>query len=163
MTTTKNNLILVTGASGFLGKYLVEQLVEGGKSVRALIRTPTLHLEKLGGEIIRGDVCDREICAQAVEGVSEIYHLAGKVSRNPDDGPSMYRLHVEGTRTLLSVAAQSKTPPRVVVVSTSGTIAVSKHGDEISNEECPYRMETVSNWPYYLSKIYQEQTAFQLG
>src|SRR6185369_4847449 len=48
---------------------------------------------------------------------------------------------------------------RVVLASTSGIIAVTKDGEEVPNEDAPYRYETVKNWPYYLSKIYQEKLA----
>jgi len=52
---------------------------------------------------------------------------------------------------------------RVVVASTSGTIAVSREPEPIADESWPWATEIVANWPYYLSKIYQEQTALALG
>lgn len=165
--------ILVTGASGFLGKHLVEALRqadalaglparEAKRPIEALVRQPSLHLSRWQVETVRGDVCDERACAEALAGVSEVYHVAGFVSRDPDEAGRMYRVHVEGTRTLLTAAARAGVR-RVVVVSTSGTIAVSRDPDEIATEASPYRTNVVSRWPYYLSKIYQEQTALQIA
>jgi dihydroflavonol-4-reductase len=48
---------------------------------------------------------------------------------------------------------------RILMVSTSGTIAVSKRADEMPDEDSPTPLELISGWPYYASKLYQEQTA----
>ena len=157
-----NGTVLVTGASGFLGQHLLNELMARGRHVRALVRTPSLALEKAGVEVVLGDVCRAEDCGRALDGVTEVIHAAGFVSRDPEAASAMYRIHVEGTRALLSQAAAAGAE-RVVVVSSSGTVAVSKRPDEVSTEASPYRLSTVSNWPYYLSKIYQEQTALRLG
>ncbi|HSI05364.1 MAG: NAD-dependent epimerase/dehydratase family protein [Myxococcota bacterium] len=160
----ESGVVLVTGATGFLGKHLIEALRqdEPNRALRALVRQPTLHLSKHDVEVVQGDVCNPEDCKQAMDGVTEVYHLAGQVSRDPDQSGQLFRLHVEGTRNVLNAAAFAKAN-RAVVVSTSGTIAVSKDEGEISNESSPYRTDVVMRWPYYLSKIYQEQTALQLG
>ena len=50
--------VLVTGASGFLGRYLVEQLVQRGDQVRALVRRPSAELEQPGVEMVIGDIRD---------------------------------------------------------------------------------------------------------
>ncbi len=162
----RRGTVLVTGASGFLGKHLVEALRGPGvsdsrRTVRALVRTPTLHLERHAVEVQRGDVRLAEDCRGAMRGVSEVYHLAGRVSRRDADAGSLYALHVDGTRQVLIAAAEAGVR-RVIVASTSGTIAVSE-SPEISTEESPYRTDVVRRWPYYLSKIYQEQTALRLG
>ena len=164
MSDSVGKTVLITGASGFLGKHLIEELVGDPEiRVRALVRRGTLFLEQRGVEVVLGDVCEPEVCLRAVAGVSEIYHVAGLVSRDPDDSSAMYRLHVEGTRALMGAASEEESVVRLVIVSTSGTIAVSESPDEISDEAKPYRLKTVSKWPYYLSKIYQERTAFKLA
>lgn len=164
MSESNRKTVLVTGASGFLGKHLIAELASDPEiRLRALVRRGTLYLEDHGVEVVVGDVCDPAVCAKAVAGVQEIYHLAGLVSRDPEDGSAMYRLHVQGTSELMRAASVEGGVVRLVVVSTSGTIAVSVSPDEVSDEEQPYRLETVSRWPYYLSKIYQERTALKLA
>lgn len=161
---SREGVVLITGATGFLGKHLVDAIrqSEPNRAIRALVRQPTLHLSRNDVEVEQGDVCNADDCARAMQGVTEVYHLAGQVSRDPEQSGQLFRLHVEGTRNVLTAAAAAKAR-RAVVVSTSGTIAVSKDEDEISNESSPYRTDVVMRWPYYLSKIYQEQTALRLG
>jgi dihydroflavonol-4-reductase len=47
----------------------------------------------------------------------------------------------------------------MVVASTSGTVAVSERADEMPDETCPAPVEIIARWPYYASKLYQEETA----
>ena len=54
------------------------------------MRRPSAFLERLGIELELGDVCDPEACARAVDGVAEVYHLAGFVSRRPLPWPHYF-------------------------------------------------------------------------
>lgn len=152
--------ILVTGGTGFLGKHLLSLLVKRGEKVRVLSRAATPELDELGVEVCTGSLVDEDTLGRALKGVKRVYHLAGLVSRDPASSSEMYRLHVDGTRLLLEQARSSKVD-RVVVASTSGTIAVSRDPEELSTEESPWRYELVRDWPYYLSKIYQEKLALE--
>lgn len=154
--------ILVTGGTGFLGKHLLAMLVKRGERVRVLSRSATAELDELGVEICEGSLLDPALLAKALRGVDRVYHLAGLVSRDPDAAAEMYRVHVDGTRVLLEAAKAAKVE-RVVVASTSGTVAVSDRADEISTESSPYRYELARRWPYYLSKIYQEKLALEFS
>jgi len=115
----------------------------------------------LGGharcEAVVGDLLDGESVARLLDGAEVLVHLAGRVSRDPDDGPALYRLHVEGTRLLLQRAAQAGVG-RVVLASTSGTIGVATT-PRVATEADDYPITVVGHWPYYLSKIYQEKLA----
>ncbi len=155
--------VLVTGATGFLGAHLVKLLVARGERVRVLTRAAAApELDDLDVEIVEGSIGKASVVREAVDGVDAVYHCAGLVSRDHDAASQIYRLHVDATRLLLESAEAAKVE-RVVVVSTSGTVAVSKDEDEVSTEASPYRYETVRDWPYYLSKIYQEKLALDFG
>src|ERR1700746_1115614 len=72
---------LITGGTGFLGSHLVRQLVEAGaKDIRVMATSIPELLTGLGLDTFKGSIPNEDDVARAVEGVSEIYHLAGKVS-----------------------------------------------------------------------------------
>jgi dihydroflavonol-4-reductase len=161
LARARRPVTLVTGGTGFLGSHLVRLLVaEGVKDVRVMATSAPTWLEELGVEAVRGSVTSAGDVARAVEGVGEIYHLAGRVSRGPEDAHEMYRLHVEGTR-LLCEAASAAGVRSIVMASTSGTVAVTEDGAVVPDEEWPTPLDIVSRWPYYASKIYQERVALQ--
>ncbi|HYD42158.1 MAG TPA: NAD-dependent epimerase/dehydratase family protein [Anaeromyxobacter sp.] len=153
--------LLVTGGTGFLGTALVPLLVEAGHEVRLLQRSDAPDAERLGARVHRGSVGDAEAVRRALEGVEAVYHLAGRVDFDPGAPHALYDLHVQGTRVLLEAAAAAKVR-RVVLASTSGTIAVSRE-ERIFTEAEPYPLREVAAWPYYLSKIYQEKTALRIA
>src|SRR5438874_12398882 len=122
---------LITGGTGFLGAHLVRQLVESGsKDIRVMATSIPDWLTGLGVDTFEGSITNEDDVAAAVEGVTEIYHLAGKVSRDKDDARAMYQLHVDGTR-LLCDAAKTAGVKTIVLASSSGTIAVTGTRDVI--------------------------------
>ena len=152
-------LTLITGGTGFLGSHLVRQLLAAGeRNLRVMATSIPSWLAEAGVEAISGSVTSREDLARAVEGAEMIYHLAGRVSRENEDAREMYALHVEGTR-LLCEAARAAGVKTIVLASTSGTIAVTDNRDLVPDEDWPAPLDIVSRWPYYASKIYQEQVA----
>jgi dihydroflavonol-4-reductase len=158
--------VLITGATGFLGRHLVEQLA-GSEPLRLLVRPPAAdavagRLAAAGAPevaVVSGDVTSRDDVRRAMDGVRRVYHLAGFVSRNPKDDELLYRVHVEGTRNVCE-AALAQGVEKLVLVSSSGTVAV---GPEpfAHDENSGYKVAIVREWPYYLSKIYAEKMAFQ--
>src|SRR5215813_6124324 len=152
---------LITGGTGFLGSHLVRQLVDSGaKDIRVMATSIPEWLTGLGVDTFEGSITNAEDVERAVEGVTEIYHLAGKVAREKDEAREMYKLHVEGTR-LLCDAAKKAGVKTIVVASSSGTIAVSEKGDVIVDETYNPPLDIIARWPYYASKAYQEMAALE--
>jgi dihydroflavonol-4-reductase len=153
--------ILITGGTGFLGSHLVRQLAEAGaKNLRVLTTSSASWLEEFGVEVIKGSITNADDVANAVKDVKEVYHLAGKVSRDEKDSREMHEIHVKGTR-LLCEAAKESGVKSIVMASSSGTIAVTEMGDFIPDEEYPPPLEIISRWAYYASKFYQERAAME--
>jgi dihydroflavonol-4-reductase len=152
--------LLVTGATGFLGATLVPLLAAAGHRLRVLQRSAAPEAERLGAEVVRASLEDQGAVHAALDGVDAVFHLAGHVTFDPAEPASLYELHVQGTRRLLEgcVAHGVK---RVVLASSSGTIAVSK-AERVHTEADGYPIAVVAAWPYYLSKIYQEKAALRL-
>src|SRR5262249_22575399 len=147
----------------FLGSHLVSGLARSSRGpardVRVLVQSaPPAWLRDLGVEIVQGSVGKPEDAARAVAGVERIYHLAGMVSHKPSDGHRMYAVHVAGTRALCQAAVEAGVK-RIVMSSTSGTIAASTRADDRPDEDSPAPLDVITRWPYYTSKLYQEETA----
>ena len=154
--------ILVTGATGFLGKAVVPRLAAAGHRVRMLGRNAPAAELLSHGEFVQGDLGDRAAVKRALAGVEVLYHLAGMVSFDPADGPAMYRLHVAGTRGLLEEVRARGGLERLILASTSGTLAVSRTERVATEEDLP-PIEVVGRWPYYLSKIYEERLVLEFS
>lgn len=151
--------ILVTGAAGFLGRHLIEQLKfsEPEAALRILARGLTPWEQDSRVEVVHGDVTRAEDVLRAAEEASEIYHLAGLVSRDPADQEVLYRTHIEGTRNVCE-ASRRRGVSKVVMVSSSGVLAVGRK-PLAYGEESDYKNDVVAEWPYYLSKIFAEKLA----
>ena len=151
---------LVTGSSGFLGQHLVRTLLESDPQVRvrAFSRSRFPDEDNSRVESIRGDITDPAAVDAALRGADEVFHLAGLVRRSPGDHWGLYRTHVDGTRNVCEAILKGGSR-RCVLVSSSGTVAVSRE-PVVHTEESGYKQAVVSEFPYYLSKIYQEKQAF---
>jgi dihydroflavonol-4-reductase len=97
---------LVTGASGFIGSTLIEELNRLGIEVRALMRSTSLdeNLKGLQYEKAIGNLSDSESLKKAVQGVDLVFHLAGVIAAPNESG--YFSFNAEGTRRLADAVAQ---------------------------------------------------------
>ena len=151
----------VTGGTGFLGSHLVRQLIELEHEVVLLCRR-SLSEPPHGVTVRLGDVTDDASIRDAASGCDAAFHCAGLVSRAIEDAEAMYRVHVDGGKVTLS-ALRDIGIKRVVVASTSGTIAVSDDPDRIATEDDEVPMDLIARWPYYRSKAFAEKVALDMN
>ena len=155
---TPTKKILITGGTGFLGTHIVRQLLDAGeKNLRVMASSVPEWMKDAGVEASEGSVTNKEDVSSAVQNVSAIFHLAGKVSRDNSDAAVMNRIHLEGSR-ILCEAAKGAGVKTMILASSSGTIAVSED-EQIFDETFPPPVEIISQWAYYASKYFQERTA----
>ncbi|MBI3946625.1 MAG: NAD-dependent epimerase/dehydratase family protein [Armatimonadetes bacterium] len=129
--------VIVTGATGFLGARLVERLLARGESVRILARSraKAKPLERLGAELVEGEITDREALRRAVRDVEVVHHLAGRLFAPGVPEAEYHRTHVEGTRALLAACREQTGLKRLVHCSTTGVLGVT--GDRPAGEDAP--------------------------
>jgi nucleoside-diphosphate-sugar epimerase len=123
-------LVLVTGATGFVGSHAVAALHKDGHDVRVLVRDPGRIEPALGPHgvrvsAVRGDMTDPTAVAAAVRGCDAVIHAAGEVGVEGGTGPRT-TANVDGVRTVISAALDAGLDP---VVYTS-TITVHLPTDE---------------------------------
>lgn len=105
--------VFVAGATGVLGRRVVEQLAERGHEVVGLHRDPddAALVEARGGEPHRGDVLEPETLRPAVEGADAVVNAATSIPSDPtadrEDWAQNHRVRREGTANLLAVAADA--------------------------------------------------------
>lgn len=145
--------VLVTGAGGFLGRALTEDLLRSGHRVRAFVRRPTLVQDLPDVETVVGDVRDPRCAGQAASGCDAIVHLAGLVHAADDQSVTEadYRsVNVDGTKHLLGAAVAGGVP-RFLFASTVKVFGETTAG--CVDEQAPPDPHT----PYARSKWAAEQ------
>ena len=113
--------IFLTGGTGFIGGVVAAALRERGDDVRALVRDPAkaARLERLGCELVAGDLGDVAAIERALEGCDAVVHGAAiyEVGIRPSERPRMFEANVQGTENVLGAALRAGVP-KTVYVST---------------------------------------------
>ncbi|WP_312322893.1 NAD-dependent epimerase/dehydratase family protein [Soonwooa sp.] len=164
----KEKYILVTGATGILGRVIVLELLKQGRKVRATKRPnsdlkdvlnsykfytdqPDFYFNQI--EWINTDFDDIFSLEKAVENVSEIYHCAAKVSFHPKDRDLMYKTNIEGTKNLL-YAVQDSGVEKFCFVS-SVAVLDGFNDKKLQDETCDFNSK-LDHSAYAKSKHFSE-------
>ncbi|WP_405443844.1 NAD-dependent epimerase/dehydratase family protein [Streptomyces avidinii] len=133
-------MILVTGASGFLGGHLVDGALRQGHRVRALVRpgSDAVRLRSLPGvEVVTGDLTDDGSLGRAARGCETVLHSAARVVDHGSRA-QFEAANVTGTQRLLA-AARSAGARRFVFVSSPSALMRVREGDRLGiDESTPY-------------------------
>src|SRR5437016_2798437 len=103
------DIVLLTGASGFIGSALARKLIGRGFAVRALIRPTSIvsRLSDLGLEFTVGDLRDANAIRQAMAGARWVFHAAADYRLWASDPAEIFRTNVDGTRILMEAAMEA--------------------------------------------------------
>ena len=152
--------ILVTGASGFIGRHVVEIAARRGFDVVALVRNErTYRAPQPSIAVIEGDVCDPESVSSALRGCDAVIHMAALYTFDSTHAKKMREVNVGGTENVLR-AALAAGVERIVYTGTVGGTAFSK--DSLATERDIAGPETMKG-PYKRSKFEAECVVRQMA
>ncbi len=147
--------VLVTGATGFIGKHLVHRLRQSGQRLRVLVRRLTHPWQDDPGvEIVLGDLGDPEAVDRAVAGVSLVYHLGAGIRGTADD---CYRGTVAGTQNVVDSVLKHRVPKLVYVSSLSVLHAAAAGRQQCVDEEWPLEPHPDKRGVYTKTKLEAER------
>jgi predicted dehydrogenase/nucleoside-diphosphate-sugar epimerase len=154
--------VLVTGATGFLGRRLVEVLAQRGYPVRSLARklSNVKPLEKLSTEIHYGDVADMESLHAAAQDVDVIVHAAADTAGNEDDGRISTLL---GTQNILDLG-RGEGIKKIIYISSCSVYGVADYkkgqlvDETASLERYPEKRGPYSNAKYKAEQLVLDAT-----
>lgn len=165
-------LVLVTGATGFLGSHVARALIEEGAELRLLVRlnSDLRNIADLNAERVIGDLRDSASIEKAIGGCETVFHVAADYRLWVRDPERMYRSNVEGTRTLLA-SARRQGIRRVVYTSSVATMGFAENGHSrekpgeesasgLTDEDSPVSLRDMIGH-YKRSKFMAEQIAVE--
>lgn len=131
--------VLVTGGTGFLGAYIIRQLIKTGWSVRAIRRSDMLPAFIPAGvfdpvEWMSGDILDVIALQEAMEGMDAVIHAAGRISFARGETPEMYRTNIEGTANVVNIALEQNIN-RLVHVSSVAALGRTGNGETVTENK----------------------------
>jgi dihydroflavonol-4-reductase len=132
-------MVLVTGGTGFLGAYIINELVNKGIPVRAIRRShhlpsfiPAAVLKQVSW--MDGDVLDPVGLEESMEGIDTIIHSAAKVSFQDNERRQMFRVNIEGTANVVNLAIEKKIR-QLIHVSSVAALGRKNNGTIVTEEK----------------------------
>jgi dihydroflavonol-4-reductase len=129
--------VFITGATGFVGRAILARLLEEGREVVALARSPesAQRLGELGATAVVGDVLDEESLEAAMAGCETVFHAAGLNAFCLADPSPLFRVNVDGSRNVVRAAARAGAR-RLVYTSSASTIG--EPPGTVAREDTPH-------------------------
>jgi dihydroflavonol-4-reductase len=128
--------VFVTGGTGFLGAYLIKELVEKKFTVYAIRRSnklPFFISKDIFDRVswIEGDILDVTVLSEAMEDAEIVIHAAAKISFDPREKALLFKTNIEGTANVVNAAIASRVS-RFIHVSSVAAIGRTKNGEWVN-------------------------------
>ncbi len=144
--------MLVTGGGGFLGLYIVEQLLDNGHDVRVFCRGHYPALQQLNVDVVNGDLCDPVAVASACDQMEAVFHVAA-VPGIWGPWERYYSTNTVGTNNILT--ACKKHSVQRLIYTSSPSVVFDGHDHINGDESLPYSTDWLCHYPH--SKALAEQ------
>jgi len=144
--------ILLTGGQGFLGRRVLDFLLEQGRTVRAAVRRPAPELAALGAEVIQADLNDPEAVHKAARGVEGVMHCA---ARSGVWGPLDEFIRANTVTTINVLSAARRSGAGWFVHTSSPSVVHTGRPLDGVDESTPYTTNPRQAYPY--SKMLAER------
>lgn len=156
-------MVLITGGTGFIGAYIIKELVEKGYTVRAIRRSANLpffisHDIFKKVEWVDGDVLDVISLEDAMKGADTVIHSAAVISFFKKERKNMYQVNVEGTKNVVNIALEQNVK-RFLHISSISALGRTANGEHV-NEEKKWT-ESKLNMHYGISKHRSEMEVWR--
>ncbi len=135
---------LVTGGGGFLGKAIVERLLQRGLRVRSFARGEYPELRALGVEVVRGDLGDDEAVDRACAECDLVFHVAAKAGLEVQPA-DFERINVLGTKNVI-VACRKHAIARLIFTSSPSVVFAGVDQSGV-DESAPYPTRFLAHYP----------------
>ncbi|XP_010523603.1 PREDICTED: dihydroflavonol 4-reductase [Tarenaya hassleriana] len=173
----EKNTVCVTGASGFIGSWLVMRLLEHGYFVRATVRDPgnvkkVQHLLDLPNAkthltLWKADLSVEGSYDEPIQGCDGVFHVATPMdfeSKDPEN--EVIKPTVNGVLGIMKACVTAKTVRRIVFTSSAGTLNVEEHQraqyDETNWSDLEFvKSKKMTGWMYFVSKALAEKAAWE--
>lgn len=136
--------VLVTGGGGFLGRYIVEQLLARGDQVRMIARSAYPELEAMGVKCFRHDLSKSAGCEPAMDGLDVVIHTAAKAGAW-GHYQDYYENNVLGTQNCLQAAIKAGVP--AFVYTSSPSVVFGDSDLEGVDGSYPYPQKYLAHYP----------------
>nr|ACV49882.1 dihydroflavonol 4-reductase [Scutellaria viscidula] len=169
--------VCVTGASGFIGSWLVMRLLQHGYIVRATVRDPgnmekVKHLTELPQAdtkltLWKADMSIQGSYDKAVQGCEGVFHMATPMDFESNDPENeVIKPTVEGMLNIIRSCAKAKTVKKLIFTTSAGTLNVEEHQKPVYDETSWSDLDFIyskkmTGWIYFLSKILAEKAAME--
>lgn len=144
--------VLITGGSGFLGRFTARTLKKAGYDVTVLCRGHYSFLSDEGFGVIRGDICDRAFLLDVLKGFDEVHHMASLTGISVNR-QLFYRINVEGTRNVIDACLHNGIGR--LIYTSSPSVVFDGKSESLVDESRPYP-QTFLN-PYSETKATAEK------